>query len=340
MDSNADYVSTSPAEGADGPWAALRRVHFYINDLIFWDLHPLGVGVNERRVLDALAFADARGAVDGLPVAAICNLIPPRTTPQTVGSVLERMRDLGWVEALEASLGRGRGRPWRIDDRGRQVRTACTRIVEMILQENYHRATTEQRDALLAFGQAAAEFIDSRLVPVMHRADPAAWVEPQRRPNWAALRRTHFFINDLIFTEVEPIGVGAVERRILDGLGFAAHQGATEGITTRTICALICAPIRSQAATSVLGRMRDLGWVESEDAGPSGRRQERIWRLTPGGQAVRARYKAYAESVIRDVHGRGTGDIGNLAALAQLAEQHRTVRLEPIVALANPPGQW
>jgi DNA-binding PadR family transcriptional regulator len=339
-DSNADYVSTSSVEAADSPWGALRRVHFYINDLIFCDLHPLGVGVNERRVLDALAFADARGATDGLPVAAICKLIPPRTTPQTVGSVLGRVQELGWVDALEASLGRGRGRPWRLNDRGRELRAACKRIIEMILQENYHRATTEQRDALLAFGQAAAEFMDSRLGPVMHRADPAASVEPQRRPNWAALRRAHFFTHDLIFTEVEPIGVGVVERRVLDALGFAAHKGATDGITTKTICALVCTPIRSQAATSVLARMGDSGWVESHDIDPGSRRGERLWRLTPGGQAVRRTYKEYAESVIRNIHGRGASDLRDLLALAQRAEEHRIVRLEPIVALAKPPGRW
>ncbi|MCP3988820.1 MAG: hypothetical protein GY724_07090 [Actinomycetia bacterium] len=339
INKNIQTDNGGTADGAiDGPWASLRRVHFYISDLVFRDLHPLGVGVIERRVLDALAFAEARGATDGMPVAAICKLIPPRTTPQTVGSVLERMKDVGWVELLGASASKGRGRHWRLSERGRQLRTVGKQIIEMILQENYHRATTQQREALLTFGQAAAEFMDSRLVPVVHRADPAASVEPQRRPNWAALRRSHFYINDLIFTEVEPIGVGVVERRILDALGFAAHQGAVDGITTKTVCDLISAPVRAQAAASVLGRIQDWGWVESHEMKRPGRRQERVWLLTESGRAIRAMYKEYAESVIRDVYGRRADDLGDLLALAETAERHRNVRLEPIVALAEPPG--
>jgi DNA-binding MarR family transcriptional regulator len=325
-------VEPDPAD-AESPWTSLRRVHFYIDDLVFWEIERLGIGLIERRVLDTLAFAEAQGARDGIPVAAICDLIPPRTNPQTVGSALERMRELGWVEILDSSMSRGRR--WRLSARGREVRRACKDIVEMILQENYHKATDQQLEALLDFGQAAMEFMDTKLAPVVHRADPAASIgAPARRPNWAALRRTHFYINDLIFTEVEPIGVGANERRVLDALGFAAHHGARSGVTVKTICDLIAAPLRPQAASSVLQRMETWGWVAANNDERSGRRRGRRWHLSDGGRHIRGVYKEFAEVVMRDVYGRRAPDLGELLALAQTAERHRSVRLEPIVALA------
>ncbi len=70
-----------------------------------------------------------------------------------------------------------------------------------------------------------------------------------------------------------------------------------------------------------------------------GRRQERVWRLTESGQAIRATYKEYAESVIRHVYGRRADDLGDLLALAQTAERHRNVRLEQIVAMAELPDR-
>ena len=333
-------VELPTAADPEAAWASLRRVHFYIGDLIFWDLERLGVGVIERRVLDTLAYAETSGANDGLPVAAICDLIPARTKPQTVGSVLDRMKDLGWVEITEPSpgsgpgQGRGRGRHWRLSTRGRGVREGCKQIVEMILQENYHKATDQQLETLFNFGQAAMEFIDAKLVPVVHRADPAAVAAPDRRPNWAALRRTHFYIHDLILNEVEPIGVGVSERRVLDALGFAAHRGVTTGITARTVSDLVSAPLRPQAATSILERLERWGWVEGTDDEQGNRRRGRRWALTDRGRHIRGVYKEFAESVIREVYGRRAPDVADLLALAQTAEQHRNVRLLPIVAIA------
>jgi len=320
-------------------WPALRRVHFYISDLIFWDLDPLGVGVIERRILDTLAYAESQGATDGLPIATICDLVPPRLKPQTAASVLERMRDSGWVEVLSQGPGRGRGRAWRLNTLGREVREACKQIVEMILRENYHDATPQQLEALLSLSQAAMEFMDTRMAPVVHLADPAASREPDRLPNWAALRRTHFYVHDLIFKEVEPIGVGVSERRILDTLGFAEHRGAAEGITAKTVCDLIAAPIRSQAAGVVLERMQHGGWVEQRSRQTEGARSNNFWRLTDRGRHVRGVYKGFAESVIREVYGRQGRELGILLALAQTTERHRSVRLEPIIALAEKAGR-
>lgn len=322
-------MDSSPYTTDNGStWASLRRVHFYVNDLIVRDLDRIGVSVLDRRVLDALEFAEERGADDGIPVATMCDLISPKPKPQTVGSALDRMSSMGWVEAHSRSTGGRRGRRWRLLPVGHEVRSAYKSIAETTLQEIYSGATERQQETLLAHGLSAMKFMDDELGPVVDSQEPAAWVDAKRAPTWAALRGSHFFLNDVILNRAQRLGVDVIERRILDSLGFAQHRGLSDGISIATICALVPPPMRPQTASAILDRIKALGWVDLH-------RADSLWRLTDKGQGIRADYKAFAEQQLELVYGqtRTKGELrtAELLELAYSAERHRNARLEPIL---------
>ena len=117
-------------------WASLRRAHFYLTDVIYQRTETFDVGPAERRLLDAIRFAQFRGAERGLSVAEICALVLTNTKPQTAASTLTKMAGRRWVDRRnERATGRRRGRLWHLTERGLEVREQFKRIAEDTLAE-------------------------------------------------------------------------------------------------------------------------------------------------------------------------------------------------------------
>ncbi len=313
-------------------WGAFRRVHFFVNDLIMDGLDRMGVTMLDRRLLDALAFAERRGVGDGLPVATICALIPPSPKPQTALSALVRLAeaDRGWFEQRgERRQGR-RGKRFRLGRRGRIVRADYQRLAEIVLRETYSGADAEQRQALLAHGEAVMRLMDNELGPLIDSLVPPTPVEIRPRSGWAALRAAHFHLNDLFFARAAKLGVEPLDRRLLDALSFAASRGIDDGLSLATMSALVTPAPRPGLTATSLERMGRLGWVE----GNGGRRPaQQRWRLVERGRQIRSDYKGFAERQIGLAYAgveEGAGP-ALLQDLAHEAEVHRLRRLEPIL---------
>ncbi|MEM7338279.1 MAG: MarR family winged helix-turn-helix transcriptional regulator [Actinomycetota bacterium] len=317
----------SPATSGD--WASVRRVHFYVSDLIARDIEAFGIGVPERRMFEALHFGEWVSHQDGVSVAAICEMIPERPAAQTVASILDRMHTQGWVERLATkSAGPHGGRLWSLSPGGREVRNEYKRIVEIVLQEVYSDATNEERAALLDNARVAMQQRHTLLAPV---ADPSAPSDTPTRNNWGALRATHFYINDELLSRAKRLGVEVVERRVLDYLAFADDRGASDGVRLPALSAMIPGAPRLQTVESVLERMMLWGWTEKMEDAPSGPKRQAVrWRLTPRGHEIRVGYNGFAEVTLRQVYTDG-GSTDRMLSLAAKAEQHRVLRILPIV---------
>lgn len=319
----------------DPSWPHLRLTHFYINDLFFRETEPMGIGVPERRYLDALSFARKRGAGQGVTVGTLCGLMPPATKTTTAVSLLERLEAAGWVEARKPADGK-RGRLWRLTDEGADRRTEYNPIAENIFRKVY-AGSTEELDILKRMGQSASTSRESRLSPIVGRVVDGRVDKHVHEPDWAALRRAHFYISDLFYHAAEPVGVGPIERRILDSLGFARQEGRLDGVTVATLCKLIQPDTQPQTVSSALSRMSERnGWIAPEELSDAAdRRRGRRWRLTEKGDKVRAFYKTAIEDILRDVHnGAEPEDQATLLRLARSGVQFRDDRLRPILEFA------
>jgi DNA-binding MarR family transcriptional regulator len=149
-------------------WRALRRVHFYLSDLIVRETEPMGVGMNERRVLDTFGFAHKHG-VDGLSVTSIgrLNLV---LTRQNILSVLERAQARGWV--TQTSPARTRNALWDLTDKGRRVREIYKAYAQLKLCEVYgmtYGVSQNEEDGyrFLELTKAAQRYRDVRFIPVI-----------------------------------------------------------------------------------------------------------------------------------------------------------------------------
>ncbi len=166
-------LAANPTVGDEPPrnpdWAALRGAHFYINDLFFERAEPMGVDPTERRVLDALGLADARGVERGLTVTTQCKLIETPIAPQTVGSILERKAAQGWVESVAPTCG-SRAATWRLTAIGREIRTTYKDIAESILRDVYQDGSDEERAELLELAKTSETYRNLRLEPIVELA--------------------------------------------------------------------------------------------------------------------------------------------------------------------------
>jgi DNA-binding MarR family transcriptional regulator len=149
-------------------WEALGRVHFYLSDLIVRETEPMGVGMNERRVLDTFGFAHKHG-IDGLSVASIGRLSLVLTR-QHILSVLERAQARGWVS--QVGPARTRNVRWDLTDKGRRVREIYKAYAQLKLWEVYGMTygVSQQaydNDRFLELTKAAQHYRDARLVPVI-----------------------------------------------------------------------------------------------------------------------------------------------------------------------------
>ncbi|MEM7338280.1 MAG: hypothetical protein AAF467_06520 [Actinomycetota bacterium] len=319
-------------DGGRLDWGPLRRVHFYVSDLIARDLGAFGVYVPERRVFEALHFGESVSHQDGVSIAAICGMLPENPPAQTVASTLERMRTQGWVEQLaRKSVGPHGGRLWALTDDGRGVRDRYKQIVEVTLREFYSDATNEELSAMLKNGRAALALQNELLVPV---ADPSSPSDPPSRSDWGALRVTHFNINDQLLARAKSLGVDVMERRMLDYVAFAHHRGAPM-VSSAGVSAMVPGNLRIQSIEAVLDRMVDWEWVSKTVDTPRGsRRSVTRWCLTDQGRSVRDSYKRWAERTTAQVYAGGhESDTELLLSLAAKAERHRNLRLEPIVTM-------
>ncbi len=312
----------------DAERAALRRIHFHINDQIMGVLERMGLSVLDRRLLDALAYAEGRGLDEGLPVATICDLVPPSPKPQTALSALSRMAadDRGWVAQFGESAEGRRGKRWRLTDVGRRVRDDYLDVAETVVREVFAEADDDQRRTLLARGEAVSELMDDQLGPVVDFLEPTAPGRSSPARAWTAVCIAHFHVNDLIFERAEKVGVDVVDRRILDALSFAASRGVS-AITVGTLSALVTPTMRPGLAANTLERMLRLGWV---DRRPGRRAVDSLWLLTSRGRDVRADYTRFAEAQVAIVR-TGVGEQAAFHEMARLAETHRLVRLEAIL---------
>lgn len=325
----------SPTNGDEKWWVVLRRVHFYISDLIVAATRPHRVGVIERRLLDALDYVETSGAKGGVSVATVCAIIQAPTKYQTAVSALDRMQGHGWVESFERADSGERSRRsnllWQLTDSGRNIRETYGRITEDIMKSVYGEAEQSRHARLFQHGELAVEYMNERVRAILDVSEgpTSGGFDPK---TWAALRRTHFYINDLIFREIEPVGVGLVERRVLDTISFARKHGAVGGIDVATMCRLNEALTR-QNAISALDRMAARDWVARCDAVSVG--QGRVpWRLVEKGDKVRKNYKRYTEYKLREVYETGHEHMAEPVGMLELAlsgQAYRNQRLVPVV---------
>ncbi len=325
----------SSAEADDKWWVVLRRVHFYISDLVVAATRPHRVGVIERRLLDALDYVEKSGAGGGVSVATICAIIQAPTKYQTAVSALDRMQGHGWVMSFERADSEERSRRsnllWQLTPSGRNVRETYGKITESIMKSVYAEAEVSRRERLFQHGELAVEYMNERVGAILDVSEGPTTGDFDPKM-WAALRRTHFYINDLIFREIEPVGVGLVERRVLDAISFARKHGAVDGIDVATMCRLNEALSR-QNAISALERMANRQWVARAENGSAS--QGRVpWRLIEKGDKVRKNYKRYTEYKLREVYETGhehTAEPTDMLELAQSAQAYRNERLVPVV---------
>lgn len=323
------------ADEADAPWPALRRVHFYVSDLFFRQAARIDIDVANRRVLDYLDFAQDRGALDGLTVRDLCELIPPRTRTQQVSATLDRLRGRGFVEpGAERVTGERRGRLWRLTEAGQAARGSYKLLMEEILRDVYRDGTDRNLEALREHWERAGDFVDRALERVLQVVLPTVVPPPNPSDAWSVLRQAHFQTNDNFFREMMPAGVTPENRRVLDALDLARTRGV-EAPTVATVAKLIELTPPPAAVTAELTRMQQRGLVEP--TGQASSRPTTAWRLTERGIDLRRDATRVAENLLRGAY-VGEPSAGMLE-LARTADGYRARRLGPIIALALRPNR-
>ncbi len=309
----------------DNVWVVLRRVNFYTGDLILRETEQIGVGVLERRLLDALGYAEESGR-DWVGTSVLCAIVQAPMKHSTALSTLQRMVEQSWVISKADSDGSKR-QQWQLTDSGRQVRSLYGQIAEQVIQRLYGEAGEDLRDVLFDIGRSALAFMNDRVIPILDYIGQSRATE-LTTTNWQALRSVHFYLSDLIVRETAPMGVGMSDRRVMDAIGFARHRDIQSGLNVATICKLNSVLTR-QVVLSVLDRASERGWVTKI---PSSKGRPR-WDLTDKGASVREIYKRYAQLKLCEVYGRQWGEEGGQAflQLAQVAQSYRDARLEPVL---------
>jgi len=313
----------------DNIWVVLRRIHFFIGDVIEERFEPLRVGVMERRILEALTYAETSGTNE-LSAATLCVLIPVAPKPATAASALKRMEQRGWVTNTTRDDD-AKTKLWLLTDEGRKIRELYRQIgVEAIQQ--VHADNGEHRSLqLYRWSDLATSYMNNRVVPILDFAEGVR-SEPLQLDRWSALLRIHFYINDLIFREIEPVGVGQIERRIFDVLGFARKHNVNDGLDIATMCRLNEA-LNRQTGQAALERMLNLNWVSKQSFTAAAGLRWR-WNLTPDGSSIREIYKRYAQHKFREVYESAVNteaDRTEFLLVSQSAQAYRDSRLLPIL---------
>lgn len=152
-------------------WAALRRVHFHLSDRIAQETASMDVGMNERRVLDALGLTRKKAIeygveMPGLSVATFCRL-NPALTRQIVLSTLEKAEARHWVAKTRPTSPRGW--LWDLTPKGVKIRETYKRYAQHKLREVYELNNDDQ----LLFRQltlSAQAYRNARLEPIVRKA--------------------------------------------------------------------------------------------------------------------------------------------------------------------------
>ncbi len=324
----------------------MRKVHWYVDDLIANHLHRRGIRTAERRVLDALYFSHHRGAEE-MPTPAICELVPT-LPPQTAASVLARLesrrrnadetdgangngRRRGKAsnppEGLVAASQSGRTKFWRLTETGIQTRAAYCKDVERQLQVFYDSRKGRASNPLLDRVPAALDYINVYLNPSVDRS--VSELRPNLVPTspWSGLRRVHLYVSDSLYHAMRLTGVGPVERRVLDAIGYA-RKHKLDGLNLGTICRLNDALTRPVAQTAI-NRLVNWGWLKRIENDMKEHSTGRVlWSLTAKGDQAREAYKRRTILLLREVFDP-EGNGRKLADLIKAAHDHRDGRLLP-----------
>lgn len=309
-------------------WVMMRRVHCHVNDLVANRLHQRMVSTTDRRILDALDYARICG-LESVPVSTLCAMIPILLKPQTAASALTRLNDRGLVEMADCGPGL---KHWRLTEQGRATRHDYGYEVEQLLRQIYGPADG-LTETLLARARAAVDYMNERMVPVLEfEGGLGVDLPPVPSTDWSALRRIHFYINDLICREIEPFGVGRIERRVLDSLGYARKHEVDGGLNIGTICRLNEAVNRQVVQTS-LERMVQQRWIvkNTDTSKKAGSRSRIRWDLTEKGTSIRETYKHFAQDKLHEIIDIDDNYGQELLALSWRAHHHRDSRCRPVI---------
>ena len=315
-------------------FVVMRRAHWYVDDIIANLLYRRGIRTSERRLIDALYYARHRG-VEAISTSALCDLVPT-LRPQTAVSVLNRLgnksgralvRDVDESRADE----RTRTKLWALTLDGVAVREAYCKEVERQLQVFFDSRHGQGANALLDRVPAAWDYINAYLTPVIDRLSTDG-LGPTIAPTtaWSGLRLVHFYLSDTLYHEMQSIGIGPVERRVLDMIGYARKHGLPDGLNLGTMCRLNDAVTRTVAHTAVK-RLVDWNWLaEKVDGNKTKHSAGRIlWRLTDRGDDAREAYKRRTQLLLRQVWDPDCEGTDALMAVAQEAHNQRDGRLLP-----------
>lgn len=310
-------------------WVMMRRVHFHISDLVANQLHRRMIATTDRRILDALDYADISG-LSSVSVSTLCAMVPILLRPQTAGSALVRLSERDLVDRADVEESSNH---WQLTDRGHETRIDYGREVEQLLSRLLGPDEDPLTEILLHQAGLATGSMNDRLLPVLEFAGGLdAHAAPEPSTGWSALRRIHFYIDDLIYREIEPFGVGRVERRVLDSLGYARKHGIIGGLNVGTICRLNEAVSR-QVVETALARMAAQHWVVKhiDPTKKVGSRLRQRWDLTAKGETIRETYKRYAQVRLREVIDLDEDHRASLLELARRAHHHRDSRCLPVI---------
>lgn len=310
-------------------FVVMRRVHWYVDDLISHTLYRRGIGTSERRLLDALQYARQRG-VEAVSTSSLCDLAPT-LRPQTAVSVLNRLENQSGRTLVRGVGTQGRNKLWSLTDEGFSIREAYSKEVERQLQVFFDSRFGSSRNSLLDRVPTALDYIHTYRIPIVDRLIGGP-IAPPFVPTtaWSGLRLVHLYISDTLYHQFQAIGVGHVDRRVLDVIGYAGKHGLPEGLNLGTICRLNDALTRTVAHTAVK-RMVEWGWLaEKVDGNKTKHSAGRIlWRLTDRGHAAREAYKRRSQLLLQEIYDPNRDCPDSLMAVASEAHSHRDGRLLP-----------
>ena len=317
-------------------FVVMRRVHWHADDIIAHILWRSEISSAERRLLDALYYAKRRG-LERLSTSALCDMTPT-LRPQTAASILRRLTDKNGLSFVRDEGNHDRQQHWSLTDDGEQRRSDCCVEIERQLQVFYDSRVGSSRNPFLERVPDALEYIDAFLTPVIDRFCSGS-LAPAPKPltMWSGLRRVHFYISDAVYLHTQNFGIGPVERRVLDAIGYGRKNGLTDGLNLGTICRLCDAVTRPVAQTAVK-RLVDWNWLsQTVDHSKNKRSAGRVlWRLTEQGDAAREAYKRRTQLLLREILDPNKVHGGDLFDLAVQAGEQRNRRLSPGLRYLKP----
>ena len=310
-------------------WVVARRVHWHADDLIAHQLHNRNIRTTDRRLLDAMYYTHACGQ-ERATTAALCALAPMFKI-QTASSILERLRGKGLVG--RGTAADGRTREWWLTSDGHELRKDYCGEAERQLQNTFDTRSGLTSNILLDRVPAALDLVDGRLFPrVQHHAAGDAKQPDPPSTLWSALRRVHLHITDCLYHETETYGIGPVERRVLDALGYARKMEVS-CLNVGTMCRLSEAVTRTVVQTA-LENLRSGGLVSR-----TARDGRNLWALTSTGDLFRESYKRATQLRLRETYDPDGRHTDELLTLMRRAHQSRDRRLQQALAyFARPAG--